>query len=66
MNQDQIKGRIEETKGKIKETVGHATGKPDLENRGTVEKVAGKVQKNFGDAKERLKDEMDDMQEDRS
>jgi uncharacterized protein YjbJ (UPF0337 family) len=63
MNQDQIKGRVEETKGKIKETTGRVTGKPDLENRGTAEKIAGKVQKNFGDAKERVKDEMDDMED---
>jgi uncharacterized protein YjbJ (UPF0337 family) len=33
------------------------TGKPDLENRGTMEKAAGKVQKTYGDVKEQVKDE---------
>ena len=66
MNQDQFKGRVEEAKGKVKETAGRVTGNPDLEDRGTADKIAGKVQKGFGDTKERVKDEMDDMKEDRS
>lgn len=65
MNQDQVKGRVEETKGKMKEATGRMTGNPDMEDRGTADKVAGKVQKNYGDAKERLKDEMDDMKDDK-
>jgi uncharacterized protein YjbJ (UPF0337 family) len=71
MNKDQIEGRVEETKGKIKEKVGHAAGRPDVEHRGTAEKVAGKVQKSYGDAKEDIKDakehiedEADDLPED--
>jgi len=63
MNKDQVKGRVEEAKGKIKETFGRVTGHPDTEDQGTVDKVTGKVQKNFGDAKERVKDEMDDMKD---
>jgi uncharacterized protein YjbJ (UPF0337 family) len=57
MNNDQVKGRVEEAKGAIKEAAGRVTGKPDLENRGTVEKAAGKVQKTYGDVNEQVKDE---------
>jgi uncharacterized protein YjbJ (UPF0337 family) len=57
MNQDQVKGRVEEAKGSIKEAAGRVTGKPDLEDRGTLEKAAGKVQKTYGDVKEQVKDE---------
>jgi uncharacterized protein YjbJ (UPF0337 family) len=57
MNKDQVKGRVEEAKGAIKETAGHVAGKPDLEDRGTLEKTAGKVQKAYGDAKEQIKTE---------
>ena len=57
MNKDQVKGRVEEVKGAIKETAGRVTGKPDLEDRGTLEKAGGKIQKTYGDAKEDLKDE---------
>jgi uncharacterized protein YjbJ (UPF0337 family) len=56
MNKDQVKGRVEEAKGSIKQTAGRVTGKPDLEDRGTIEKAAGKVQKTFGDVKEQIKD----------
>jgi uncharacterized protein YjbJ (UPF0337 family) len=57
MNKDQVKGRVEEAKGAIKEKTGQATGKVDLEDRGTMEKVAGKAQKTYGDVKERVKEE---------
>jgi uncharacterized protein YjbJ (UPF0337 family) len=45
---DKIKGRIHEAKGKVKEEAGKAIGNPDLRDRGTTEKVAGKVKKVFG------------------
>jgi uncharacterized protein YjbJ (UPF0337 family) len=57
MNKDQVKGRVEEAKGAIKETAGRVTGNPDLQDRGTLEKAAGKVQKTYGDAKQQVKDE---------
>jgi uncharacterized protein YjbJ (UPF0337 family) len=57
MNKDQIKGRVEEVKGAIKEKTGRATGNVDLEDRGNLEKVAGKTQKTFGDVKEHVKEE---------
>lgn len=56
MNKDQVQGRVEEAKGSVKQTAGRVTGKPDLEDRGTLEKAAGKVQKTFGDVKEQIKD----------
>jgi uncharacterized protein YjbJ (UPF0337 family) len=57
MNKDQVKGRVEETKGKVKEVTGRAIGNPDLEDRGTAEKITGKVQKTYGDVKEQVKDD---------
>jgi uncharacterized protein YjbJ (UPF0337 family) len=56
MNKDQVQGRVEEAKGSIKQTTGRVIGNPDLEDRGRVDKVAGKVQKTYGDVKEQLKD----------
>jgi len=46
---DKIQGGVHEAKGALKEKVGHALNKPDLEAEGTDEKVAGKVQKKVGD-----------------
>lgn len=48
---DKIKGGLHEAKGKIKEKAGEATGNPDLRDRGTAEKVGGKVQSKVGDVK---------------
>ena len=58
MNKDQVKGRVEEATGKVKEATGRATGNPDLEDRGTVQKVGGKAQKAYGDVKEDLKKDL--------
>ena len=58
MNKDQVKGRVDEATGKMKEAAGRAMGNPDLENRGTVEKVGGKAQKAYGDVKEDLKKDL--------
>jgi uncharacterized protein YjbJ (UPF0337 family) len=56
MNKDQVQGRVEEVKGSVKQATGRITGKPDLEDRGTIEKAAGKIQKTYGDVKEDVKD----------
>jgi uncharacterized protein YjbJ (UPF0337 family) len=58
MNKDQVKGRVEEAKGKIKETAGRTVGNPDLEDRGTAQKIGGTVPKSYGDLKEDVKDEL--------
>ena len=46
--QNEIEGKVPEVKGEIKETVGHLTNNPDLEDQGTVEKITGKVQEKIG------------------
>jgi uncharacterized protein YjbJ (UPF0337 family) len=51
MNKDQVKGRVEEAKGKIKEIAGKAVGNPRVEAEGDIEQIAGTVQKTYGDAK---------------
>ena len=59
MNKDQVKGRVEEAKGSIKETAGKVVGNPDLQDRGTLDKAAGKAQAGYGDAKEKVKGVID-------
>jgi uncharacterized protein YjbJ (UPF0337 family) len=51
MNKDQVKGRVRETKGKVKEIAGKAVGNRRVEAEGDAEQLAGKVQKTYGDAK---------------
>ncbi len=48
---DKIKGRVEQAKGAVKEKAGRATGNPNLEDRGTAEKIKGTVRNKVGDLK---------------
>lgn len=48
---DRIKGRVGEAKGKLKEKAGRATRDPDLQDRGTAEKVGGKAKRKVGEIK---------------
>ena len=56
MNKDQVKGRIDQAAGTVKEAAGKAVGNKNLEVKGQLEKVGGKVQANYGDLKEDAKD----------
>ena len=55
MNKDQVKGRVDEAAGKLKEVAGKAVGKKDLEAKGKAQEVAGKARAAFGDTKSDLK-----------
>lgn len=61
MNQDQVKGRMEQAKGSVKEVAGKAVGNRDLEARGKVDKAVGAVQSGLGDAKEKVKQGIDKL-----
>lgn len=56
MNKDQVAGRVEEAKGKLKEVAGRVVGNEKLEGEGIADQAAGKVQKTYGDVKEKAKD----------
>jgi len=55
MNKDQVKGRVEEAKGKVKEVTGNILGNEDMELDGNIQKNVGKVQAGFGDLKQDIK-----------
>jgi uncharacterized protein YjbJ (UPF0337 family) len=47
-SENQVRGKIHEVKGAVKEKAGRLTGDADLEAEGTGEKIAGKVIKKIG------------------
>jgi len=61
MNKDQVKGRIEEATGKVKEVAGKVTGDKELEQEGKVQNIGGKVQAGYGDLKEDIKTAVDSL-----
>jgi len=48
---DKAEGTAKEAIGKVKEETGKAIGNPDLQDRGTTEKVGGKIERKVGDIK---------------
>ena len=48
---DKIQGKVDQAKGAVKEKTGEAIGNPDLQDRGTAEKLGGKIQEKVGDVK---------------
>ena len=46
--ENRVVGKAHEVKGAIKEKAGRLTNNPNMEDEGTGEKIAGKVQKKVG------------------
>jgi uncharacterized protein YjbJ (UPF0337 family) len=56
INKDQVKGRVAEATGIIKEETGKLLGDKTLEAKGNVEKNLGKMQSKLGDLKQDMVD----------
>jgi uncharacterized protein YjbJ (UPF0337 family) len=56
VNKDQVKGRVSEVKGAIKEVAGKLVGNEKLQVKGKAERIAGKTRAKFGDVKKDVKD----------
>ena len=55
VNKDQVAGIAKQVKGSVKEAAGKATGNKQTQAEGKADKVAGKVQKAYGDLKSDIK-----------
>ena len=55
VNKDQVAGLAKQMKGSVKQAAGKATGNRRTEVEGGADKVAGKVQKAYGDVKDKVK-----------
>ena len=61
MDKKNIEGGLDKAKGKIKETVGVATGDRELENEGKLDNLKGKVKDVAGNVREGIKEKLDDL-----
>ncbi|MFN2509607.1 MAG: CsbD family protein [Chthoniobacterales bacterium] len=48
---DKVRGKVDQATGAVKEKGGRATGNPDMRDRGTGQKIGGKVREKVGDVK---------------
>lgn len=53
---DKIKGAVNETVGTVKQKIGEATDRPELEGEGIAQQMKGKGQGMLGEAKEKVAD----------
>jgi uncharacterized protein YjbJ (UPF0337 family) len=56
INKDQVKGRVTEAEGKIKEVAGKLVGNETLELKGKIQKVQGEAQAAAGDLRKDVED----------
>jgi uncharacterized protein YjbJ (UPF0337 family) len=56
MNKDQVKGRMGQAKGSVKEATGKMVRSKKMEAEGQIDKATGKAQATYGDIKEDVKD----------
>ncbi|NLD53502.1 MAG: CsbD family protein [Burkholderiaceae bacterium] len=54
MNDDQVKGKVDQLKGGVKQGVGGAIGDKRMEREGTADRVGGKIQEGIGNLKDKL------------
>ena len=55
VNRDQVAGLAKQMKGSVKQAAGKATGNRRTEIEGAADKLAGRVQKAYGDVKDKVK-----------
>ena len=62
-NRDEVEGKFDRAKGTIKEKVGRAVDDPELEDRGTADRVKGNVQEGWGKTKRNVGEAIEDIGE---
>lgn len=58
-NKDEVEGKFEDVKGKVKEGIGNLTGDRDLEAEGEADQVEGQSQETWGKFKRGVGDAVD-------
>jgi uncharacterized protein YjbJ (UPF0337 family) len=63
MNKDELKGKAEAVKGKVKQAAGDLTDDEQLRDEGVVDEVAGDTQAALGRAKRKVSEAIEDVGE---
>ena len=60
-NKDEVQGKTEQFKGRVKESVGTIKGDEKLREEGQTDQDAGKVQEAFGTARRKVGEAVEDI-----
>jgi len=64
MNRDELDGRMDKVKGKVKQAAGDLTDNERLHDEGVADEASGSVQEGFGRAKRKVGEAIEDIGED--
>ena len=60
-NKDEVRGKTDQVKGKIKESVGNATDDEQLRDEGTADRAAGEIEEGFGKGRRKVGEALHDL-----
>ena len=61
MNKDELDGKMDQVKGRVKQGVGDLTDNDQLRDEGTVDEASGDAQEGFGKARRKVGDAIEDV-----
>lgn len=64
MNRDELEGRKDQLKGKVKQSIGKVTNDPNLVDEGAADEAAGDIQEGFGRGRRKVGEVIEDIGED--
>jgi uncharacterized protein YjbJ (UPF0337 family) len=63
MDNDRVKGKMKDIKGRVERQVGEWTNDEKLQGEGIADQGEGKIQNAFGNAKDKVRDFADDVKD---
>jgi uncharacterized protein YjbJ (UPF0337 family) len=60
-NKDEIAGKAQQIKGKVKQAAGNATDDPELHDEGVADEAGGEVREGFGTVKRKVGEAVKDL-----
>ena len=63
MNRDELEGKADQLKGKVKQGVGDLTDNDRLHDEGVADEAAGDVQEGYGKARRKVGEAIEDLGE---
>ena len=63
-NRDELDGKTEAVKGKLKQAAGDLTDNPDLHDEGVADEAVGNTQESFGRARRKVGEALNDIADD--
>ncbi len=60
-NKDEVRGKVDQAKGSVKESVGKIRNDEDLRNEGEADRIAGNIEEGFGKGRRKVGEAIKDL-----